>query len=240
MGALFVGGSTVVVTDGGWLTKDAAGFFTSALFIVGILQLALFYWQLRLMRSGADDAAAAARAAQTSAEVAGKQSIVAQETLKTMQDTAQRQLRAYIGIFAMEVRVQPFEGGGSAFIAHAELRNFGQTPAYDVLIQSNAAVEVPDAMPFSDAQGPAAASGSAIAFRDAGLHVNQGWQISSEDAEAIRNRTKIVFLWGSVKYKDAFRSEHFFNFRLISGHQVIDHPGIYVLGPHPLGYESDY
>jgi hypothetical protein len=151
--------------------------------------------------------------------------------------TAERQLRAYIGIHAMEVTVAPFAGGGFAFIARAELRNFGQTPAYEVVVQSNAAVDLPEARPFGGIQGPAKSAGSAIAFKDAGMHVSQGWQISEADANAIRDRTKSVFLWGTVKYRDAFRKEHFFTFRLINAQQI--NQTIYAMAPHPMGYEGD-
>src|SRR5262245_39808985 len=39
-----------------WLTKDAAGFFTFLLVVVGGVQVGLFYWQLRYMRTGMEDA----------------------------------------------------------------------------------------------------------------------------------------------------------------------------------------
>lgn len=151
--------------------------------------------------------------------------------------TAERQLRAYIGIHAMEVTVSPFERGGFAFIAHAELRNFGQTPAYEVVVQSNAAIDLPGAMPFNDVQGLAKSAGSAIAFRDAGMHVSQGWQISEADAVAIRDRKKNVFLWGTAKYRDTFGKKHSFTFRLINAQQVS--ASIYAMAPHPMGYEGD-
>ncbi|WP_137044400.1 hypothetical protein [Pseudolabrys sp. FHR47] len=155
--------------------------------------------------------------------------------------TAERQLRAYIGIFAMEVTVCPFEGGGFAYIAHAELRNFGQTPAYDIDVRANTVLAPAAASPFeTDVPSPVQRSGKAIAFRDAGMHINASRNISAEDAEAIKLRTKRVYLWGAVTYKDVFKREHFFKFHLISDHQVTGHSGVYVLGPHPLGYEADY
>ena len=53
-----------------WLTKDAAGFFTFALFIVGIGQAGLFFVQLRYMRIGMRDATMAANASRQGAEAA--------------------------------------------------------------------------------------------------------------------------------------------------------------------------
>jgi hypothetical protein len=155
-------------------------------------------------------------------------------------ETSEKQLRAYIGIQSNETTVYPFELGGFAFIAHAELRNFGQTPAYDLTIQANAAIDVPGAIPFNNAQSPAqTAAGPSIAFRDAGVHVNVGWPISEEDKIAIYTRKKNIFLWGTVRYRDVFDKRHYFTFRLINGQIAVGTTGVYVMGAHPLGYDSD-
>jgi hypothetical protein len=49
-----------------WLTKDAAGFFTFGLVLVGVGQAWLFFFQLRYMRIGMRDATVAANAAKDS------------------------------------------------------------------------------------------------------------------------------------------------------------------------------
>jgi hypothetical protein len=51
-----------------WLTHDAAGFFTLWLVIVGGGQVALFLWQLRLIKRTLGPAEEAARAAKLNAE----------------------------------------------------------------------------------------------------------------------------------------------------------------------------
>jgi len=51
-----------------WFTKDAAGFFTFWLFVIGGSQIALFYVQLRLIRESLAPAQTAAKAAQAAAE----------------------------------------------------------------------------------------------------------------------------------------------------------------------------
>jgi hypothetical protein len=55
-----------------WLTKDAAGFFTFWLVVVGLFQVGLFYVQLRLIRKSLAPAEAAAKAAQDAAAIAGR------------------------------------------------------------------------------------------------------------------------------------------------------------------------
>jgi hypothetical protein len=56
------------LTGSAWLTKDAAGFFTFGLMVVGIGQALLFFFQLRYMRIGMRDATVTANAAKTSAD----------------------------------------------------------------------------------------------------------------------------------------------------------------------------
>jgi hypothetical protein len=66
--------------DGGWtwITKDAGGFFTLCLVIVGVGQFVLFWVQLGFMRVGVKDAAAAAKAATKSAKTAEKSFVASQ------------------------------------------------------------------------------------------------------------------------------------------------------------------
>ena len=56
--------------DSTWLTKDAAGFFTFLLVVVAGAQVALFVWQLWLIRESLDDTKIAAEAAKESADAA--------------------------------------------------------------------------------------------------------------------------------------------------------------------------
>ena len=62
-----------------WLTDDAAGFFTAVLVIVGAVQLVLFVWQLRLIRTSLDDAKISADAAADAAKASSRQAHVAEE-----------------------------------------------------------------------------------------------------------------------------------------------------------------
>jgi hypothetical protein len=166
--------------------------------------------------------------------------LATRELVNDAKDNSERQLRAYIGIYSNETTVYPFEQGGFAFIAHAELRNFGQTPAYDLTVQANAAIDVPDALPFNEEQSRAQKSaGPNIAFRDAGVQVNVGWRIPEADMIAVRDRTKNIFFWGTVRYRDVFDKHHYFTFRLINGQIAVGTTGVYVMGVHPKGDEAD-
>jgi hypothetical protein len=160
------------------------------------------------------------------------------DLVKGADETAERQLRAYIGLHTSETTVYPFEKGGFAFIAHAELRNYGQTPAYDLTVRSNVKIDAPENVPFDDLPGLERGVPS-IAFRDVGFHVNIGWPISEEDKVALYERRKVFFFWGRVEYKDAFDKPHHFTFHSVSGQIATGTGGVYTMGPHGPGYEVD-
>jgi hypothetical protein len=117
------------LTGSTWLTKDAAGFFAFSLVLVGLGQALLFFVQLRYMRNGMDDATIAANAAKESADTAKVQAEVARDTLRTMQETAKQQLRAYIAV--RDVRIYYADGEWQPNI-QVTYRNYGQTPAHAV------------------------------------------------------------------------------------------------------------
>src|SRR5271155_2169793 len=115
-----------------WMTSEnLLALFTLGLVIVGGVQLWLFFVQLRLIRESLDDAKLTAEAAKEAAETSKLHADIAQGTLKTMQDTAERQLRAYVLIPSAHVK-NIAEGNGPP-VAHVQIKNFGQTPAYKVV-----------------------------------------------------------------------------------------------------------
>lgn len=95
-----------------WLTKEAAGFFTFLLVVVGSAQLVMFGVQLWLIR----------------------------ESLVSVQNTAENQLRAYVYVENAWYEFLP--GLAGACTITFRVKNFGYTPAHRVRMLS--AVEVVD------------------------------------------------------------------------------------------------
>jgi hypothetical protein len=95
-----------------WLTKDAAGFFTFLLVVIGGFQLGLFYWQLRYMREGMEDATLAAKAAT-------KQARIAEETQTNLQ-------RPYIFVFGIQRLLRDPQG---QWLVTYNVANYGSIPA---------------------------------------------------------------------------------------------------------------
>jgi hypothetical protein len=100
-----------------WFAKDAAGFFTFWLFVIGTGQVALFYVQLRLIRESLAPAQTAARAAQAAAEyipvVEGAYVYVMIE--RFVSDCID-------DLVGMEISAPP--------AVEISLKNFGKTPAF--------------------------------------------------------------------------------------------------------------
>jgi hypothetical protein len=119
-----------------WLTHDAAGFFTSLLVIVGALQLALFIWQLRLIRASLDGAQIASDAAAVAAKAASRQAHIAEETLAKIE-------RPYLFVFNVSsVKVETWEdieGDGSRLAVTYSVANYGKLPAIIQWLQVSSA-----------------------------------------------------------------------------------------------------
>lgn len=95
-----------------WLTHDGVVFFTCILAAIAVVQAGLFVWQLRYMRKGMTDAAAAATASVAQAKIAG-------ETQRDLQ-------RPYIFVFGVHRLGRDTDGDW--FIEYT-VANYGSIPA---------------------------------------------------------------------------------------------------------------
>jgi hypothetical protein len=190
-------------------------FFTFMLFIVGAVQAGLFLVQLQLIRKSLDDAKIAAEAAKEAADVAKIQADTARATLLTMQDTAQRQLRAYI---RLNTNNTPNLTG--EFHVHSVIENSGQTPAYDV--QSWTFVEafanpLPEGHQFAAA--PEVIPNTRFVVNPDSIHStwsprSNAVPLTAEEIAAIEDEYLTLYYWGEVRYRDAFNANHWSRFRL--------------------------
>jgi hypothetical protein len=106
-----------------WLFRDAAGFFTLCLVVIGGLQLALFYWQLKLIRESLVDAKHAADAATEAAKAATDQANIAKRTFTDRE-------RPYIFVFGVQyIELADPQLPGYPFQVRYSVANFGNMPA---------------------------------------------------------------------------------------------------------------
>jgi hypothetical protein len=193
-----------------WLTiyTGLLALFTFCLIVVGSVQIFLFVWQLRLIRDSLTDTKHAADAANKSADAA-------ERTVNTMKDTAERQLRAYVSIHMVEII-----DVAAGFTPRANLvfKNFGQTPAYDLIGIGGMAMEVSWetlAPPSSDPieiTTTTLHSGATICQSIVGRR-----KLIAGEREALIDGTKTLWVYGETRYKDTFNVERITEFRFQIG-----------------------
>lgn len=143
---------------------------------------------------------------------AAKASDAATKAVEITRDTAERQLRAYVGVDSA-IKVANREGPG--FAVNVIIKNNGQTPAYDFTQWANVALEpMPLPKPFS------------IYCRErgsVGILQPQGQTLATPiftremlplEEQSIRNNAKAIYVYGEIDYRDAFGAQHHVTFRL--------------------------
>jgi hypothetical protein len=139
-------------------------------------------------------------------------------TLHQMRVAEQRELRAYIGVVILRETISQLNPNTRPRVPIV-IKNFGQTPAYDVEVTTNIVpAEFPrsGALPFA---GEESGEGSrTIIHPGQELHTDCVAEKPLDAAEANRLRTESatrrLYLHGEVTYRDVFRKRHTTNFRL--------------------------
>jgi hypothetical protein len=157
-------------------------------------------------------------------------------------DTEQRQLRAYISVANGHIELTRGQNGGGKIIAFVEIKNSGQTPAYEVKswfkppqILDGTALPFDSPTPIKDRET------SNIIGSQVSNNITYAMQITKDELTALDGGTKKVFFWGGADYKDVFRKEdRFLYFRMISGNEGSG-PGWsgWFLSPHRLGSDAN-
>lgn len=145
----------------------------------------------------------------------------AHATVASMEDTARRQLRAYIH-FTIDKSAPVSFNAAQKTVIRILYENCGQTPA--MRCTSGGELDIlpwPAPVPFPD---PIFEKEGAIYSLYPKAEGRWNTPISSrrifsaeEIQEAINGKTKRLFLYGEIKYFDIFGKEHFTRFRMMSG-----------------------
>ena len=154
-----------------------------------------------------------------------------------MARTARRQLRAYVALFGGEIAI--VREGGSGLKIHVELRNSGQTPAYDFTTWiARPVVDVPGALPFGPPRPIQDRTGASIVAPGASAHIH--WTMAADAAMIadLQNGTKKLFIWGGCDYTDVFGHRRDFMFRDTNGDEVFQPIRGWSIAPHKFGYEA--
>ncbi|MCP1844036.1 hypothetical protein J2R78_007003 [Bradyrhizobium sp. USDA 4538] len=188
---------------------------TGLLFLAAAIQAGLFVWQLGYMREGMKDATLAASAAKESADAAKLQAAVASGTLQTMQDTAERQLRAYVGVD--NASIKQVETGSPEVAVY--IKNFGQTPAHDVKMWIHMWIErhplrvkLPEPPPDLPTSTAVLYPGSEVIF-----YANKIPPVPAPAIPALGTAEGTVYVYGAIRYRDVFGRHRTTKYRLMHG-----------------------
>jgi hypothetical protein len=193
---------------------------TFGLFLVAVVQAGMFWRQLRIMSAGLRDTRQAADAATQSA-------IATKASVGLAEDTAERQLRAYVLVLQLELDMSetpPLPDEGKAALKLA-IKNWGLTPAYDVRVYAETRFfpRTSEQAGFVDARMPGVPKGT----------IPPGWnclQAMGFPATAARKCGEccggrhMTSLFGRIEYVDTFGVRRYSNFRRVRmrhGHDFV-------------------
>jgi len=180
---------------------------TGGLFLVGLAQAGLFWWQLWLIRASLKDAQKAAEAATTGAEAAKEAAEATRASVDKMQEIAERQLRAYVGVETGGGVNQDFEKR-TFFELDPILTNSGQTPAYKLHHIARLAI-LPFPLPFAfNFPLPPVYDEHSLGVIGAGkqykIFALAERMYSQEEIDELATLEKRLFIYGIVHYTDVF------------------------------------
>jgi hypothetical protein len=175
-------------------------YLTGALVFVGVCQIIAMLVQARWMRK--------------TVAVAKESADAATATVKTMQETAERQLRAYV--LPMEGRRFQDKTYPGQFSVQVIIENTGQTPAFDCTSCLGVGVfdfPKPDNLPEVTAE-----MGKSRFFLAPGGKTELGGllrHLAPEEILAIQDQTRGIYATGAITYTDAFKIRRFAKFRMV-------------------------
>jgi hypothetical protein len=168
--------------------------FTLFLVVVGAGQAALFFWQLGLIRNGADDAKMAAEAAMNSADAAAKQTELAREQFTASHRPLLVVRRPELRVFGKEQRI----------VIQFTVANVGQSDAHDVSYKVDAVLTETgkNLSGLSYFRTPP----KYLGFLEMGGYENVFFEdevfLVDIDYEAVKNGTHDLLFFGEVGYRD--------------------------------------
>jgi hypothetical protein len=177
------------------------------------------------------------RQIKTTRSVAAVQARHTQRQLKHAEKTAERQLRAYVGVTVTESVLRhpdPAEdrGEGSVFKLVLKIRNRGQTPAYDLTVRITTMFLNHPVKADYDFSRPIGNNPSMVVLgpSDDISAESSPHPLSANEVEEMKNpdSRRRLYTFGEIKYRDAFetgRHTHFCFYAEWNGETLIGHAG---------------
>ena len=155
--------------------------------------------------------------------------------VKGADDTARRQLRAYVHIDEATIKSTKF---AECPIITLIAKNFGKTPAYRV--EWRTGFEFFSSLKEDDLPAPITERGHAPLGPTASVIRVEQWRDSfgEETIRQMKTGTGALYVWGILKYKDAFDDPHTTAYRL-KYEMTFNAEGLPVLGTCAKGNDAD-
>lgn len=136
------------------------------------------------------------------------------KTVRSMEDTAVRQLRAYVSLGATGKITNDFNPELPAF--QIRIRNTGQTPAYNVKSWRGIGIhELPLVNDLNPIAGGAMDTDVVLgAGGDHMLPIRRERSFTPEELKGVEAGTHAIYVFGKVEYLDAFNKPRYTNFCL--------------------------
>jgi len=143
--------------------------------------------------------------------------LAAREAVKVTREIGEKQLRAYL-FLDNELPIDPFRiAAGEPPHGMVNIKNFGQTPAYDIVCQRGAfdgPWPIPDNFEFPADDTTEWAGGATLA---PGVSTSfpifkEGPVVSQAAFNEIMSGGTAFYIWGRIKYRDAFGHQQHTNF----------------------------
>jgi hypothetical protein len=135
------------------------------------------------------------------------QALLLRRSIRSAERTTRRQLRAYVHIDIAGAALKVADGVAKATLM---LRNFGQTPAYDLWVTGGSAIapvfaEAPVGRTSAGALGPGAT-----------FTLTTRLQVNNDMLATLQAGDLTLFLHGTVSYRDTFGDEQEMTFRVMT------------------------
>ena len=164
--------------------------------------------------------------------------LVALSQFSLSRDSAQRQLRAYVGVADGSFRLVNLTEGGQGILVQVRLKNSGKSPAYDYTTWiAGPVIAGASDEPFGPPT-PLSNRSTSVVFADGDTHLASAAPITAEQIQKVRAGTSKIFAWGGADYRDAFGTARTLRFYDINGRDEVAQ-GAWALQPHQKGYQSD-
>lgn len=164
----------------------------------------------RAAKVQADVARDASRLARRSLREAGRSAGAALAAVQVAERTAERQLRAYVGV--ADDKVEMISPGFEPMVS-LEIKNFGQTPAYNVTVWTEISVMEPATAVFEDKS--AAEPGRRVLNPGTTMTVvsTKDEALTEDEFGRAKADTARLYCFGTIRFTDAFRRPRIAKFR---------------------------